>query len=180
MASKRCPGCGLLNRATAERCDCGRSFVDGSQGATLGDRLAKARPANSDELRHTRDAAVRKARNWILGVGIAMFVFDQFTIQVWHGEAIPADLKLKLLLLDAVILAIFVAIYIVARTKPLAACIAALCVFWGLHVVLAVFDPTSLFSGIIVKVLFTLALINGIRSASRAEKLQQELAEIFS
>jgi hypothetical protein len=26
----KCPGCGLINAATAERCDCGRSFVDGS------------------------------------------------------------------------------------------------------------------------------------------------------
>jgi hypothetical protein len=180
MASKRCPKCGLLNRATAERCDCGRSFVDGSQGKTLDDRLASRSPANADELRQTRDAAVRKARNWILGVGIAMFVFDQFMIQIWYGESIPADWRLKLLLLDAVLLVIFVAMYIMARTKPLAACIVALCVFWALHLVLAVFDPTSLFNGIIVKILFTIALVNGIRSARRAELLQKELAEIFS
>jgi hypothetical protein len=178
MASKRCPGCGLLNRATAERCDCGRSFVDGSKGATLEDRLAKE-PSNAETLRQTRDAAVRKARNWILGVGITMFIFDQFTIQVWYGESIPADWRLKLFLIDAVLLAIFIAMYIVARTRPLAACITALAVFWGLHAVLAVIDPASLFNGIIVKILFTLALINGIKSASRAEKLKQELAEIF-
>jgi hypothetical protein len=179
MASKRCPGCGLLNRATAERCDCGRSFVDGSQGATLEDRRAKGRN-NAEAVRQGRDAAVRKARNWILGVGIAMFVIDQFMIQIYYGERIAADWRLKILLLDAVLLAIFIAMYIIARTKPLAACIAALCVFWGMHLVLALFDPTSLVQGIIVKILFTGALISGIRAASHAQKLQRELAEIFS
>ena len=180
MASKRCPKCGLLNRATAERCDCGRSFVDGSQGTTLGDRLANARPANGEELRKTRDAALRRARNWILGVGIAMFVFSQFAVQVWYADALPAETRLILLVVDGVLLGFFVAMYMVARTKPLGACIASLCVFWGLQLVLAVFDPTSLFSGILVKILFTAAMIAGIKSARRAEMLQKELAEIFS
>jgi hypothetical protein len=178
MASKRCPKCGLVNPATAERCDCGRSFVDGSQGTTLEDRFAKARNNNA-ALREGCDAAVRKARNWILGVGIAMFIIDQLTIQVWSGDTIPADWRLKFLLIDAVLLGIFIALYIVARTRPLAACITALCVFWGLQLIVAVFDPTSLVKGIIVKILFTVALINGIKNARHAHKLQQELAEVF-
>lgn len=41
MASKRCPACGLVSPATAEICDCGRSFADGTIGAKLSDRLAK-------------------------------------------------------------------------------------------------------------------------------------------
>ena len=35
MASRKCPACGLVNPASAERCDCGRSFVDGSMGKPL-------------------------------------------------------------------------------------------------------------------------------------------------
>ena len=42
MASKRCPRCNLVNPASAERCDCGFSFVDGSLGATLDARLAQS------------------------------------------------------------------------------------------------------------------------------------------
>jgi hypothetical protein len=41
MASKRCPHCNLVNPASAERCDCGRSFVDGSLGANLESRMAR-------------------------------------------------------------------------------------------------------------------------------------------
>ena len=176
MASKRCPKCGLVNRATAERCDCGRSFVDGSQGATLGQRLAKGKPG---ELRDAHDAALRRARRWILGVGIAMFLFDQISLQIVNGQHLTVEDRLLMLVIDGLLLGFFVAMYIVAKTRPLGACIAALCVFWGLNLVLAVMDPSSLLSGILVKILFTLALVRGIRSASRASSLQKELAEVF-
>src|SRR5262245_41408534 len=180
MASKRCPKCGLVNPATAERCDCGRSFVDGSQGASLGQRTAKAKGgAGSEHLRNERDAAVRRARGWILGVGIMMFVVDQFFIHVLYGSYISDGWKLKLFLIDTVILLFFIAMFVLAKTKPLAACIAALCGFWALHLTLAVINPGSLFQGILPKVLFTIALVGGIQSANRAQKLQDQLAEIF-
>jgi hypothetical protein len=44
----QCPKCGLINAPNAERCDCGRSFVDGSVAnvpkppATSGEQLRKA------------------------------------------------------------------------------------------------------------------------------------------
>jgi len=177
MASKRCPKCGLVNPETAERCDCGRSFVDGSQGATIGQRLAPR--GNPRELREEHDAALRRARRWILGVGIAMFVFDQISVQIVHGNDIAADAKLLVLVIDGLLLGFYAAMYVVAKTRPLGACIAALCVFWGLNLVVAIWDPSSLISGILVKILFTVALIRGIKSASRASSLQKELAEIF-
>ena len=35
MAAKRCKSCKLVNPSTAMTCDCGYSFVDGSQGRPL-------------------------------------------------------------------------------------------------------------------------------------------------
>ncbi len=40
--AKRCPSCNLVNPDRAVRCDCGRSFVDGSMAARL--VLAATRP----------------------------------------------------------------------------------------------------------------------------------------
>ncbi len=178
MASKRCPRCGLVNPATAERCDCGRSFVDGSQGPSLGQRLAKP-GVNDDELRRKADAALRRARGWILAVGILMFVVDQVVVELVYGGYISDAWKLKLILADTAILAFFVAMYVVARTRPLAACIASLCGFWTIHLILAMINPATLAQGIVVKILFTGALLGGIRSANEAERLRRDLGEVF-
>lgn len=35
MATKRCPVCQLVNPGSAQKCDCGYSFQDGSLGAPL-------------------------------------------------------------------------------------------------------------------------------------------------
>jgi hypothetical protein len=181
VAAKRCPKCGLVNPGTAERCDCGRSFVDGTQGPSLGARIAAKSGGTPEQLREQRDVAIRRARNWILGIGIMMFVVDQFFIHVvYAGYHIPAEWKIKVFLIDAVVLGFFIAMYQVAKTKPLAACVGALVGFWALHLILALFNPASLFQGIPIKVLFTLALIRGIQQARSAQKMIDELAEVFS
>jgi hypothetical protein len=122
---------------------------------------------------------LRRARGWILGVGIVMFCFDMlFTYVIW-GDRIPADLKTKVLMLDLGILAVFVALWWFAQYKPKLCCILALCAFWGLQLYNASVDPTMLYKGIVIKVLFTMALVKGIKSGARAEELQSQLGKVF-
>jgi hypothetical protein len=169
-----------VNRSTVERCDCGRSFIDGSPGETLGERLARKQPSSREQLRQTHDTALRRARGWILGVGIAMFVFDQLSVQLGAGAHDPAEERFIALVVDAAVLAFFVVMFVVARKRPMGACIAALCGFWGLHLLGALANPVSVFSGLIPKILFTVALSRGIKAARSAERLRHELAEVFS
>ena len=122
---------------------------------------------------------IRKARNWILGVGIVMFVLDMVMVYVVYGDRLPADAKSTLTMYSGIIFAYFIAMYVLSKFKPVMACVLALVGFWGLHLYLATQDPKSLAQGIIMKVLFTLALIRGIKSANRAEQLQKELAQVF-
>jgi hypothetical protein len=127
---------------------------------------------------------LRRARNWILGVGIMMVVFDQimFQYQVSKFNAsgpLVDELRTKILIIDGVVLAFFVGMYFLARVKPVIACVLALIAFWGIQIWAASQSGESIFQGIIVKVLFTLALIRGIKSASRAEQLQSELGKVF-
>jgi len=124
-------------------------------------------------------AELRKARGWILAVGLIMFTMDMIMIYAVYGDRLPQVWKNKLTMYDAIILGYFVALWWFAQYKPKLCCILALVGFWGLHLYLASIDPSSLAKGIILKILFTVALINGLKSASRAESLQKELADVF-
>ena len=126
---------------------------------------------------------LRRARNWILGVGILMVVVDQILFAVLVPAGAPEDLVSKarnqLFMIDGIVLAFFVGMYFLARVKPVIGCVLALIGFWGIQLWAASQDGGSITNGIIVKVLFTMALIKGIKSASRAEQLQSELGKVF-
>lgn len=122
---------------------------------------------------------LRRARNWILAVAIIMFAMDAIMLLVVYGDRLPHDAKVQLMTYSGLIFVYFLGMYVLARFKPVVACVLALCGFWALHLYLATLDPMSLKNGILLKVLFTLALIRGIKSANRAEQLKKELAEVF-
>lgn len=122
---------------------------------------------------------LRRARGWILGVGIVMFVFDMVMIYAVYGDRLPSAIKTRLTTYDAVILGFFIAMWALARYKPVLACVLALCGFWAVHIYVATIDPSSIGQGILMKILFTIALIRGIKSANRAEQLKKELSAVF-
>lgn len=122
---------------------------------------------------------LRRARGWILGVGIVMFVVDMIMIYAVYGDRLPGAFKTRLTIYDAVILGFFIAMWALARHKPVLACVLALCGFWAVHIYVATIDASSLGQGILMKILFTIALIRGIKSANRAEQLKKELSAVF-
>jgi hypothetical protein len=120
-----------------------------------------------------------RARLWILGVGLAMFAVDMFVIYVWWNGRIDPAWRTRLTIYDAVILTYFLALWWLARRWPVRCCVLALVGFWALHGYLAVVDPTTLAQGILIKALFTLALLKGIASARRATQLRRALGDVF-
>ena len=123
---------------------------------------------------------LRRARGWILGTGLAMFGFNAIWLFAVYGDRYPGDVKLRALLYLLGILGFFVAMWLLARVRPVLACALALGGFWGLYAYLAVHDGDSVFQGIVLKLLFTFALLRGLYSARRAVKLERQLAELFS
>ena len=124
---------------------------------------------------------LRRARGWILAVGLIMFAVDMIMLQV-QGDRLLPGWKTKLMVLDFTILAYFIALWWFAKSYPKQCCVLALVGFWGLHIGLAVWsgDFESLIrNGIIMKILFTVALIRGLKSATRATYLKEELERVF-
>src|SRR5262245_23121224 len=109
---------------------------------------------------------LRRARGWILGVGIVMLGFNLLLLYVVNGEAYPEDVKARAAMFLLGIFTFFLLMWLLAGWRPVLACVLALCGFWGLYLYLAIQDGTSILQGIVMKVLFTLALIRGIKSAN--------------
>lgn len=123
---------------------------------------------------------LRRARGWILAVGIIMAAMDQILLRAVYAGRVPASWITTVTLIDAAILGVFVALWWFAQYRPKLCCALALVAFWGLHLtVAALYGGQTLTQGIILKILFTVALVNGLKSASRAETLQKELENVF-
>lgn len=131
-------------------------------------------------------AEVQRARNWILAVGILLFTFDMF--MMWAGNPQLANndalrgLKYRLSLFDGGVLLAFVTLWWFAQVRPRLCCVIALILYWGLMIAVAAIskDLSNLFQGILVKILFTMALIRAIKNATNAEKLRADLAQVFA
>lgn len=122
---------------------------------------------------------LRRARGWILGVGTVMLVYNLVAIHVVNAR-LPGEIKMRA---TAYMLGIFMFLLVMwwlAGRRPVLACVLALVGFWGLALYLTMDNGGSILDGILLKGLFTLALIRGIQSASRAERLKRELAQVFS
>ena len=131
------------------------------------------------DARQELNAEIRKARGWLIAVGIIMFVMDMiFTFGV-YGDVLPQEWKTRIVILSAVILGVFLALAYFTAKKPRLCLILGLVVFWGIQLYNAIEDPKSLTQGLIIKIFFTLALVKGLQSASRAETLIKDLEKVF-
>lgn len=125
------------------------------------------------------NAEIKKSRAWLLGVGILMFVVDMVTVHLVYGNQLLSDFKTKISMISAAILVVFALLAYFTAKKPKLCLILGLCVFWGIHIFNAVLDPSTLAQGLLVKIFFTYALVQGLKSASRAETLMHDLGEVF-
>ena len=73
--ARKCPACGLVNPAATVRCDCGRSFVDGSLGPAL------QLPDTDEPMSPARKVFVALAL-----VGVVFLMFGVFAVSApWRG-----------------------------------------------------------------------------------------------
>jgi RNA polymerase subunit RPABC4/transcription elongation factor Spt4 len=98
--------------------------------------------------------------------------FKAATGMTWQ-EAIDHDrgLVYMLLAVNLALGALYLVLWWWAKTKPLPAAVIALLLFITTHVINAVMQPASIYQGILVKILFTLALVRAITAAKEERNL---------
>lgn len=83
----------------------------------------------------------------------------------------------QVLVVNLVLAAIMLALYVWSRRSPLPAIATALAVFIGVNFISFLVEPVSLFQGIIVKALAIAALTVGLRHALAARRIEGQTAE---
>lgn len=88
-------------------------------------------------------------------------------------EAIEHDRGMVTLLLvvNLVLAGVYFVLWLWAKRKPLPATVIALLLFVTTHVINAVLEPSTIYQGILIKILFTLALVRAIAAANEERTL---------
>jgi hypothetical protein len=132
------------------------------------------------DVRAEMNKELRRARGWLLAVGIVMFVVSLIQI---YADRSTADLdptaKHIAAAIMGVILIAFLALWWFAKRKPKLCLSLGLALYWGLQIWNAFYDPATIYQGIVLKFLFTAALVKGIASAGRVEVLREQVVKVF-
>jgi len=130
---------------------------------------------DEDELtRLSYDKHVLNARNAIFVVAGAQFVFGSIVVLTSSklGETIDIIISLCFVLLTSLV---FLALGLWTKRKPYTAILIALIFYALLLLADAVYDPTTLFKGIIMKIFIIVYLFRGLNQARDAQRLKEAL-----
>lgn len=121
---------------------------------------------------------LRTARKYLAGVAILMFVVDMVMLMA-QREQLTSDGRNLIIAIDSFILGLFFALAYFVPRAPRFCLGAGLVLFWLIQFVAAYGDWSQVYRGLIVKILFTMALWKGFQSASKAQSLSRDLARVF-
>jgi len=116
--------------------------------------------------------ALRSARNWILAVGVLYALGGLLFVAI--GRELLDDRGVAIVLgTHLALTAIHVGLWGWAKSAPYAAAVVALVLFVTVQLANALLDPTSIAKGIIVKILFVVALVKALKAGHRAHELRR-------
>lgn len=142
----------------------------------LGETFCSACGANRDvelEAEAFAGPALRSARNWILAIGILYMVSAVLILGI-AGVDFGSELGMQILGTNAALLVIHIGLFFWAKKAPFAAAVVALCLFITVHLINAIIDPTSIYQGIIIKILFLVVLIKAVSAGQQANRIRAQ------
>jgi hypothetical protein len=118
------------------------------------------------------DRNLRRARIWlyvIAGIQLVMGIYE-------YSEMATTQLGIIAFCIDAGIGAIFLGLSLWSRKKPVTAFLTALIFYIAVMLIMVILDPSSIIKGIIIKVLFIIALIKAYQDARDNEAIRNSLS----
>lgn len=114
--------------------------------------------------------ALDTARKWILAIGII------YVVSALVMGAIVGDMTDKYIWGPTIALFIcHLGLWWWAKTQPFPAAVVALVLFLTVQLVNAAMNPDTIHHGIVVKILFLVALIKAVQAGSEANRLRKQV-----
>lgn len=126
-----------------------------------------------DRIATELEPKLRQARGWILAVGI-IYVASALLQVTILSDRLRQDDIVFILALNVGLCLVHLGLWWWARTAPFAAAVVALVLFVTLQLVEVALDPSSLARGIIIKVLFLVALVQAVRAGVEVQRLRRD------
>ncbi|MCB9853498.1 MAG: zinc ribbon domain-containing protein [Phycisphaerales bacterium] len=176
-----CPHCNSENAEGASYCrSCGKALPN---PASTGPRIIEpsgfaTTAAGSRAQTAELQAQIKKASGALLAVAIIQwavgallyFLRDQFA----EIQQIDPDGMNIVLAAVAIIGIVFFGLYLWSRKSPFPAAVVGLVVFVTLHLVEALIDPTTLYKGLLVKIIIIAILVGAVRAGVRYRAIKRQ------
>jgi hypothetical protein len=122
------------------------------------------------------DKHVKNARNAIFVVAVTQLIFGAFIILSGNKseDAITTVISLSVIVLISLI---FFALGLWTRKKPYTAILCALIFYAALLLVDVIYEPMSLFKGILIKIFIIIYLVRGLGNARDAQRWKEALGK---
>lgn len=118
----------------------------------------------------TGDVVHRRTAHILLAISILQAVATVF-VGLGFG---PVEPSAGVLVFAVGVSAIFFALHLWARRKPVPAAWTGLLLFVGLHVLDAIADPSAIHRGLVVKLIVMTLLVRAVATSARYERLARE------
>lgn len=115
---------------------------------------------------------VKRAKSTLVVLGVLSAL-----VGVLYGFVIEAG-DVATLVIYSIIAVIYFGLAIWSDKQPFAAILTALILYGTLIIVSAIFDPATIVSGIVLKIIIISFLIKGLKSGNEAKKVMKELEEL--
>jgi hypothetical protein len=120
-------------------------------------------------------SSLASARKWILGIGFWYVVSAFLELAMVQGRVDPhaRDLVLGI---SFGLCGAHVLLYLWAKKQPFPATVVALVLFITLQLFLATQDPSSIYKGILIKIVFVVVLVKAVQAGYEVHRLRGKRA----